>query len=144
MGVDWNWWSFKQFENEMQKGKAFGDFRQPFQLETKGIPRKRLVSKVKTFGFKATAKWLFFDFMSAITFGVIKSRPIQEDPASPIHNINEPTDNKGGKIINTEEPEEDRDVVTKEYLETGKFTGDWLNPVGDKVTVSKGLIISVG
>ncbi len=63
----WDWWT-----QELEKGKAFGDFRQPFQMETEGIVRKRLASKVKTYGFKKTARWLAFDFLSAITFGWIK------------------------------------------------------------------------
>ena len=143
MAINWNWWSFEEFNKEMQKGKAPLDFRQPFQIETSGIPRKRLVSKVKTFGFKATAKWLFFDFMSAITFGLIKQRPIQEDKPPLPDNINDPDDKSQAKIIRVEDPEEDGDVVTKGYLETGKFTGSWVNAEANTVTVVKGLITSV-
>ena len=87
MAVNWNWWTgIEQTKQQSELGRGFGTnvSTQPFQLlgkDTK-IARKRLIPKIRKFGFKATAKWLFFDFISAITFGAIKQRPIQEDSAN--------------------------------------------------------------
>lgn len=141
MAISWDWWN-----QEMQKGKNFGDFKQPFQLEPEQTNRLELVSKFKKFGFRKTIKWLAFDFLSAITFGLIKERPIQEDKPSMLQNINEPDDKSQKKIIRVETPEEDEDASNKKYVDdkfTGKFSGSWTNNETDTVTVVNGLITDV-
>ena len=115
----------------------------PKYIGDPAVPRKRLFLKLKTYGFVKTVKWLAFDFLNAITFGWIKSRPISEESPPSLQQTNEPTDNKNKKIINVEDPEEDNDVVNKKYLESGKFTGTFTEHTLKTVTVVKGLITSV-
>ena len=138
MGLgNWDWWNGVG-TNNYQKNELIGS-------KTTKYPSKRLqlVKKVKTYGFIATTKWLFWDFANTITFGVIKSKPIEEKEAAPLQNINEPTDNKNKKIIKVDEPEEDNDVVNKGYLENGKFTGTFATGDAKTGTVVKGLITDI-
>ena len=73
----------------------------------------------------------------------IKNNPIQSELAEQIDNINKPEDQKQKKITKVEDPEEDEDVVTKGFLENGKFTGTFTNGDADTVTVVKGLITDI-
>jgi len=140
---DYPWWQLPQFQKFDAQLQAVSNIKQYGPQKFGPAPKKNLVQKYKTYGFIKTAKWLAYDFLSGITFGWIKSKPISAESPPSLQQTNKPTDNKTKKIINVEEPEEDNDVVTKGYLENGKFTGSFTTGDATTATVVKGLITDI-
>lgn len=151
MVFQWNWWSGRGTSKPIDNLRALVDFQVglfvPKEVSSKKLksdaPKgfKNINARLAQFGIKKTAKWLAIDFLHAITFQ--QFRPIQEDKPPQTDNFNNPFDQSQKKIIRTEDPEEDGDVVTKGYLENGKFTGSFTEHTGKTVTVVKGLITGV-
>ena len=118
--VTWDWW------NNLEENLK----------DTQTQPRKfvSVGTRIRKFGWKNTAKFYFTEFKNI--FEPIASRlindiknpvpfinPIQSKIAEQLNNINAPKDEKQKKIIKVEEPEEDSDAATKNYVDkVGIFT----------------------
>ena len=126
--VNWDWWS-----GTAATGNPFKRTGTDVKIKSSKTSTR---NRIKTFGWRNTAKFYFTEFkdifnvLASVTIlpkipnkNPITQNPIQSEIADQLNNINNPKDEKQKKIIKVEEPEEDSDAATKNYVDKlGVFT----------------------
>ncbi|MGR3175076.1 MAG: hypothetical protein ACUZ8N_10810 [Candidatus Scalindua sp.] len=133
--VTWDWWTNFDENRETAARKMENKLQSRSNQPRKTITTRK---RIQTFGWRNTAKFYFqefkniFNILASVTIlPVIPTRnSIQSGIAEQLNNINNPKDEKQRNIKRVEEPEEDSDVATKNYVDKlGVFTSS-----GDVVT----------